>query len=185
MLFPEAILLPVLMLADYFLTVAGAAARERGYARHFKLEQYELNPTWQKDIARLRWFNPKHLLMTALLSAAVIALLESGVAPRPVAFMVLGALLGVFAAIVGRHINNLLLFQRLASQPGDVTGEVILTHGFALSMSLYQTVMMFVPIALLAALTQHPLIVGAAMGFASLSGAHLLWMKRASPSTPR
>ena len=180
MRFPEAMLLPLLMLADYYLTVAGAAARERGYARHFKLEQYELNPTWQKDIARLRWFNPKHLLLTLLLSGAVIAMLESGVVPKPIASMALGALLGVFAAIVGRHINNLLLFQRLAAQPGDVTGEVTLTQGFALSTSLYQTVMMFVPIALLAALTLHPLIIGAGMGFASLGAAHLMWMKRHS-----
>ncbi len=33
---PEILLLPVLMLADYFLTLAGAALRERRYAEYFK-----------------------------------------------------------------------------------------------------------------------------------------------------
>ena len=42
---------PPFMLADYFLTLAGAAQKERKYDDHFKTEHYELNPTWQKDVA--------------------------------------------------------------------------------------------------------------------------------------
>ena len=165
MLYPEAALLPVLMQADYLLTVAGASARQGAYSTHFKLEQYELNPTWQKDIARLRWFNPKHLLMTTALSGAVIAVFERRMVPEPWASFVLGALLGVFAAIVGRHLNNLLVFHHVATRPGDVTGTVTLSHGFVLSTSLYQMIMVFVPITLLAAVSGHPLVLGAMVGF--------------------
>jgi hypothetical protein len=182
MLFPEAVIVPVLMLADYFLTVAGATARDQGYDQHFKHEQYELNPRWQKDIARKRWFNPRHLLLTVLVSGALILVLERGLVPRVFAAMFLGALLAVFGAIVGRHLNNLLLFNHLARRKGDVTGAVTMTHAFALSTSLYQTVMVFVPIALLAAVTQNPWLVGAIIGFGSMGLAHLMWMRQRRPS---
>jgi hypothetical protein len=184
MLFPEAVIVPVLMLADYFLTVAGATAREQGYAQHFRLEQYELNPTWQKDIARKRWFNPRHLLVTVLVSGALILVLERGLLPSVLAAVLLGAVLAVFGAVVGRHLNNLLLFNHLARRRGDVTGAVTMTHAFALSSSLYQTVMVFVPIALFAAVTQNPWLFGAMIGFGSLGVSHLIWMRRrSSPSS--
>jgi hypothetical protein len=178
MLFPEALMLPVLALADYGLTVAGAAARERGYADHFKLEQYELNPRWQKDIAQLRWLNPRHLLTTVFISGAIVGILEIGVLPRPLGAVLLGALLATFGGIIGRHVNNLLLFHHLAQRKGDVTGAVTMTHAFALSSSLYQTVMIFVPIALLAAVTQDPWLFGAMIGFGSLALVHILWMRQ-------
>jgi hypothetical protein len=177
MRFPEAILLPVLMLADYLLTVAGATARERGYADHFKLEQYELNPTWQQDVARKRWFNPRHLLAMTLVSGIVTLVLEGGLLPREMAAVLLGALLTVYGAIVGRHVNNLLLFHHVAHRKHDVTGAVTMTHAFALSSSLYQIVMVFVPVAILAAVTLNPWVIGAMMGFGSLAIAHLAWMK--------
>ena len=183
MRFPEAILVPVLMLADYFLTLAGAAYRERAYADHFKVEQYELNPAYQKDVAMKRWFNPRHLLGTALVSGMLIGILERGVLPRVLAAVLLGALLVVFGSIVGRHINNLLVFHHVAQRRGEVTGAVTMTHGFALSSSLYQTVMLFVPISVLAAVTQNPWLFGAVLGLAAFVLSHLVWMHRPPASS--
>ncbi|MBK8921077.1 MAG: hypothetical protein IPM81_06140 [Saprospirales bacterium] len=55
---PELLLLPVFMLADYFLTLAGAIQAEKKYSHHFQTEQYELNPAWQPRLG------PRHLLIT-------------------------------------------------------------------------------------------------------------------------
>ena len=63
---PEIFLLPVFMLADYFLTIYSAVLLDRRYRDFFKINQYELNPLWQKAVASKTWFNPKHLGITAL-----------------------------------------------------------------------------------------------------------------------
>jgi hypothetical protein len=184
-LFPEALILPILMVADYLLTIAGAAARDRGYADHFRLEQYELNPRWQDDVARKRWVNPRHIGLTLLVSGGSVAVLESGLVPRDLGAVALGALLAVFGGIVRRHINNLLLFHHIARHPGQVTGSVSFTHAFTLSTSLYQTVMIFVPIALLAAVSLNPWLIGAMLGFGSLAITHLLWSRQAEAVASR
>src|SRR3954471_18182323 len=61
---PEFLLVPVLMISDYLLTIAGARLRADVYGRHFRTQHYELNPAWQSAVAKLRWFNPRHLLIT-------------------------------------------------------------------------------------------------------------------------
>lgn len=184
---PEALLLPVFMVTDYFLTVLGAIHREKGYSRHFRLEHYELNPIWQKDVAAKRWINPRHLILTALVSGLLIGLMEGG--EFLPAFdgtisvfneMFLGAALSSFAIIIGRHINNLLIFRHLEHRPHDLTGVLTMTHGFALSTSLYQTIMVFVPLALIAGLSGSTYATGGMIGSGALALAHLSWMRRAS-----
>src|SRR5262245_6019846 len=61
MLHPEVLLVPVLMVLDYYLTLYGAHLAEQSYRRHFKTEHYELNPIWQRAVARRRWINLWHL----------------------------------------------------------------------------------------------------------------------------
>ena len=65
---PEVILVPAFMLADYFLTLAGAVLRDRKYSDHFKTEHYEMNPLWQKDVARKKWLNPRHIVLVVVVS---------------------------------------------------------------------------------------------------------------------
>jgi acetolactate synthase-1/2/3 large subunit len=71
---PESLLVPALMLTDYWLTVAGARLRDSGYASHFKTPSYELNPLWQKTIAGKRWLNGKHLALTVIVGTACVLL---------------------------------------------------------------------------------------------------------------
>jgi len=89
---PESLLIPVLMLCDYWLTVAGARAREGAYAEHFKTRHYELNPLWQKAIARKRWFNLRHLGLTLAFGALFFHLGETALANDPVFDFIIGAL---------------------------------------------------------------------------------------------
>src|ERR1700752_3744988 len=73
---PGFLLLPLLMLSDYLLTIAGARLRLETYERHFRTEHYELNPIWQQAVAKLRWFNPRHLLLTIVLTAIILFCVE-------------------------------------------------------------------------------------------------------------
>ena len=74
--YPELLLLPILMFADYFLTVVGAVQKEKKYSNHFTVQNYELNPIWQQDIAQKKWLNLRHILFTVLITVLLIFLTE-------------------------------------------------------------------------------------------------------------
>lgn len=62
------ILIPVLMLSDYYLTLIGEKLRQQSESRRLvRLESYELNPLFRKDVARLRWLTGVILLLQQVL----------------------------------------------------------------------------------------------------------------------
>ncbi|HEY6942984.1 hypothetical protein [Dokdonella sp.] len=187
---PELLLAPVLMVADHLLTVAGARAREDGYSRHIHTEHYELNPVWQKEIARKRWFNPRHCVLVA---AAAVAFYFIGEAlPRgddPAASFTAGMLLGAFGAINGRHLANLATFRYLRAHPDRaIVGTVTFSHEYVLRASLYQLFGVLSPIALLWLCRPEPMLAGAVAGIVLLMLLHLAWIarwrRRAASTTP-
>src|SRR6266704_948317 len=121
---PQIILLPLLMLSDYLLTVLGAIQKEKGYSYHFKAQHYELNPVWQESIGRKRWLNPRHLLLTLLVSCGLTGILEFGDFPVPFAEAMFGCLFVFFGALIGRHLCNILIFRRFAQRPDEISGQV-------------------------------------------------------------
>ncbi len=147
---PEVLLVPVLMFLDYFLTVLGAVKREKGYSRHFRTEHYELNPIWQKDIARSRWFNPRHVAMVVLVAGGLVGLSQFAEISDEVLQALLGYFVILFGAIVGKHLSNLMTFGRLARRPDDISGQVTMKHQMVLSMSLYQSMGIAIPFVLAA-----------------------------------
>ena len=114
MKYPELFLVPILMFVDYFLTLAGAVLKDKKYGEHFKLEHYELNPVWQRDIAQRKWFNPRQILLVVLVSAVIIALMEFGQVPETFIQGLMGCLLVSLGMITGRHLANLMTFRYMA-----------------------------------------------------------------------
>jgi len=112
--YPEIFLLPVLMFADYFLTVAGNIQRDKKYSEHFKVEHYELNPIWQKSIAEKKWFNVRHILLTISVTAILAGLLEFGDLPDGLVQVISGAWVVLFSIVIGRHLSNILIFETVA-----------------------------------------------------------------------
>src|SRR5262245_55141128 len=101
---PESLIIPLLMLVDYFLTLVGARLAEEKYLLHFRIATYELNPIWQKSVQERRWFNPRHLVLVALVT--ILLLLgdsQADVLGQFFSFLV-GILLGAFGSVVGLHI---------------------------------------------------------------------------------
>jgi hypothetical protein len=179
MLHPELLLLPILMFSDYYLTVLGAVRREEQYALHFKTEHYELNPAWQKAIAEKKWFNPRHALLTVLLSGALIALMEIGLIPDDLAKGFAGAILVLYGMIIGRHLSNLLIFSHLNRKPEEITGAITMTYPFLLYMSQYQTMTVLVPVAFIALLTQNAYAVGGVVGILLFMLIQFKWIHKA------
>src|SRR2546426_6653463 len=143
---PQIILLPILMLADYFLTVLGAVKKEKGYSNHFKAQHYELNPIWQESISRKRWLNPRHILLTLVVSGGLAGILEVGDFPASLADGLFGCLFVFFGTVIGRHLCNILIFRRFAQRPEEISGQVAMAHSLALAISTYQYLVVAVPV---------------------------------------
>ncbi|HEU4662832.1 MAG TPA: hypothetical protein VFS55_02245 [Dokdonella sp.] len=177
---PELMLAPVLMVADHLLTVAGARARENGYSRHIHTEHYELNPVWQKEIARKRWFNPRHCVLVVVAAVAFYCIGEA--LPRgddPTASFMAGMLFSAFGAINGRHLANLATFRYLQAHPDRaIVGTVTFSHEYALRASLYQHFALLLPIALLWLCRPGPLLGGGIAGITLVMLLHAAWIAR-------
>lgn len=176
---PEVLLIPVLMFTDYFLTVLGAIRREGKYSRHYRIEDYELNPVWQKSIAAKRWFNPRHILTTLLLSAFMAAFTQISSSGDPFIRAMLGCIFGVYGMVIGRHFANLLMFARFDRSGDAVSGQITMSHSFVLALSLCQSLGVLVPVALIAAIGRDAYAVGATIGIVLFIGLHLRWLRRA------
>jgi hypothetical protein len=175
---PEFLLLPVAMIADYLLTIASARLRERGHAEHFRTEHFELNPLWQKTVAKKRWFNPRHLALTLGLSTVLIACIEGMTSfPQLVRFFA-GVLIGVQGAVIGRHLGNLATFLHVRRHPDSIAGTVMLRHEFVLWLSIFQHGALLLVAALLAIYAPSPAVLGVLAGLAMLVLIHLIWIAR-------
>jgi len=176
---PELLLVPALMLSDYYLAVAGARLREGGHAEHFRAQHYEMNPLWQKAIARRRWFNPWHLLAVAVVTFLVFDVANLSTDPAdPIPPGLFGLVIGLQGMINGRHLCNLATFAYVRRHPDAVNGAVTFGHEFVLRISLFQSFTVLVPLALLAAIDPAPAIFGATLGVATLIPLHLIWIAR-------
>jgi hypothetical protein len=173
---PEALLVPVLMLLDYFLTVAGAIQREKGYSKHFQVQHYELNPLWQKTIAKKEWFNLRHLILTALFGGLVVWLTNSVDGPDDAIDGLLGCMIGVFALLVGRHISNLLTFGYLIRHPDAISGQVAMSHQLILALSTFQMIGILILMALVAYFSGAAFAYGAAGGILAMIISHVIWI---------
>jgi hypothetical protein len=98
----------LLMLSDYFLTLAQEKERKEHYAKHYKsypVNTIEGNPAFQEAVAKLQIINPKHLIATIILSFAIpYALL---LIPDILREIFLGYVWGLFLIVIMQHLSNL------------------------------------------------------------------------------
>lgn len=189
---PEFLLLPVAMIADYLLTIAGARLRDGGYAEHFRTAHYELNPVWQQTVAKKRWFNLRHLVLTLALSAILIACVEGMPSyPQLVRFFA-GVLIGIQGSVIGRHLCNLATFLYVRRHAGAIAGTVTLQHALVLWLSIFQHGPLLFVTAILAIYVPQPAVLGAFAGVVMIALVHMIWivrfqrsaMRRAAPAWP-
>jgi|GEM_PF-1071428 len=176
---PEVLLVPILLLSDYYLTLAGAKLAGERYHRHFRLDHYELNPVWQESIAKRRWFNPRHLLLVVLVSAVFFFMASDPEFPDELLSGLIGVYFGAHGTVIGKHLSNLLMFRRVKNRPEEIRGEVFMAHSLILAISQAQYISILVPLLLLAGMTRNPMVVGAACGAGLLIAVHGIWRARA------
>lgn len=178
MKYPSLLLIPVFMFVDYFLTIAGAVLKERKYDEHFKTEHYELNPVWQKEVAKKKWFNPRHILLAIVIPSLAILFFEYGQISEAYVQGFTGCVLTVFAAVIGRHLSNLLTFRYVARKPDEITGAMTISHPMLLSIAMYQYLVVVVPIVIIAVFSPNPFVLGALAGAMLMLAVHVGWARQ-------
>ncbi len=173
---PEFLLLPVMMFADYFLTVLGAVRRDRGYSDHIKTPHYELNPLWQAQIAKKQWFSLRHTLLVIGLSGSLLWLVEVGRLPGWFVQGSLGCLLVCYGVILGTHLGNILIFSYINAHPEEISGELTVSHRLVLVMSLAQQAAAILVMGCIAVFSPTDFVYGGVVGLVALITLKAAWM---------
>ena len=181
---PEIIAVPVLMLADYTLTILGAKEAAAVYRKHFVLASYELNPLWRQSVDQIRWFNPRHFFLVCLVTALLIAIDQYPLPGIPIEFP-LGMLYCVWGMICGRHLSNLLIFRFVNRHPEVISGEVQLSMRFGLKVSQYTHIGLAPLFIANAFLTPSEYSTGMAVGAVLIAFVHSIWAWRTRGSEPQ
>lgn len=173
---PELIAVPVLMLADYALTILGAKASAGVYRDHFKESTYELNPLWRKTVDQMRWFNPRRLALVALLTVWLLVLDRVGAQPFE---LLLGLCFGVYGALCGCHLTNLLTFYYLTRHPDEISGQVQLSARLILKLSQFGVIGLIPLFIIVVALAPNQYTFGVLIGIVGLVLVHFVWARKA------
>jgi hypothetical protein len=174
--YPAILLIPVFMLADYYLTLVGYVLREEKYGEHFKIDHYELNPVWQNVVSEKKWFNPRHLLGTIFITILLVYTLEYEDKPEIMIEFLLGFFLVGTGIIIGNHLRNILMFWHVIRKPDAVAGQVFLDHSFSLSGSMYEYAGVLVPLIMISLFTPSAFVIGAALSCALQMLVHVVWI---------
>ncbi len=177
------LVVPLIMLADYYLTLWGAILRKRsGFAGHFVIEQYELNPTFQADVAKLVRFNPRHLFFVILLTALLLFLtfiFQTTLEMTWLFELLLGFAYTLYLVIIGVHLANLLTFRYLQTHPQQLTGEIRLGPEYTIEQSRNQLMIALVPLVATALVTRSFFVIGGVLGVLRIMVSYTLWQRRA------
>jgi len=167
---------PALMLSDYYLTIKGNLYATKQYKLHFITETYELNPVFRKDVDNFKWFNPRHLAGTVLVT--LLLWLASSLEDEDFYRGVLGYSFTIFGLINGRHIGNIVLFRYLIKHPELVEGKIHLSHLFVLKTSQLYLLSIALPVLLLLLMQPSALLIGAFLGCIVIFITHYIWISK-------
>ena len=125
----------VLYTSDYLSTIA--AARLYSAGEHFGYsEGYELTPYYAADVARLRWFSPRFLLMLFTYSGWLLFAYFSAslIGSQTIFGLAWGFLVLLELAIHVRHARNLFFFY-YAKRSCGIQGRIDVAHWLSLRES--------------------------------------------------
>lgn len=173
------LVIPLFMMADYYLTLLGEKISKE-YREHFVMKEYEVNPLWQKDVSRLKWFNPKQLLLVVVFTAIFYFFIQY-LYDRDYTLMwlLMGMITAPYVIILGRHISNLLLFSYIRKNPAILEGKLSISYQYILVTSRIMVVPGIFMFIVVYAFTQEIFVLGGIIGSVLLYCVHYMWALKA------
>jgi len=172
----ELVLLPILMLADYYLTILGSVYRKKKHGEYYVIETYELNPLWKKDIDKLQLLNYKHILIVVVFTIYLYFLSSSD--DVKLYQFIIGSLFAMNGFIVGRHLNNIFLFRFIYRNSDEVSGKIYTSHLLGLKMAQYQLFCVTIPFLFFTILQPNIYLYGGLFGFLTLGVVIQYWIRK-------
>ena len=166
------------MFSDYYLTIWGIMLRDKGHSQFFIVENYELNPFWQKDIQDHKLFNIRQLITVSAAAGFFIFVFEFYDLGSSYKEVLVGLLLAHYGMLTGRHVSNLLTYSYTKNHPEDLSGKVKQSHIFMLHNSSYQYFVAILPLVIIAVAHPSPLLIGCAAGALFNIVLHKLWINK-------
>ncbi len=171
---------PLLMFADYYLTIIAAILSDRKYGRHIKSGHYELNPIWQTTVSRRRWFSLPHILLVTSITCAMLYwqrfVASNGALEAGLLQFLLGYLVILSLSVVSRHLSSILSFRYVEQNPESLSGEAKMSQELSLKMSQYQVLTVLLPLTPVAIVHPSPFIFGALTSQVFLLLMHFTWV---------
>ncbi|MEW6408373.1 MAG: hypothetical protein AB1465_06840 [Patescibacteria group bacterium] len=150
-------LLIILMLSDYFLTLKYTKLAKEVLTKHVEIEEYELNPNFQKNIREGR-YNFRHLFGIIFLSIILTFLYYLRL---PFLFhFIEGIILGDFVIIDAFHIGRILELRYLKKNPSLLIGKMKHDYLYSLVKAKYHTIGLLTFIFLLVILVPSTFLLG-------------------------
>jgi hypothetical protein len=134
------VLWAIIYISDFTLTMIAAQLLKSGASKHFVFKMYELTPSFQKDVARIKWISPRFCFI--LVISCFLLVIEwcimhdkSDDAPWFSDFyrVLLGALFFVEIPVHLRHFRNIATFIYARKSKG-IQGKI--SYAMWLSYSL-------------------------------------------------
>lgn len=154
--------LVILMFLDYYLTLVGQSLFRKKYAKHFRIQSYELNPMLAVSIGQGKRFNFKHILR--IVSSSIILVLVISTTEVEVAKFFTGIYFGIFLFINSRHISSILTFRYAINHPESLSGEMHVDMPFAIRHLRNEKIGAAIMMLVFAFITLKTLLFGAATG---------------------
>jgi len=172
-----AYLLPVLMLADYYLTLVGFVLYQRYYQRYVETEHYELNPTFQSDIKRKKYFSVRHFLGVVFMLVVAVAINRFFRERDLFIDGAIGALFAAMSIVIGGHLANILTFRKVGRCPEAISGQMRVSYPLSLRMSQYRLIVPAVLLAAMAVLSGSAVVIGGLVGAGFMALVHERWLE--------
>jgi hypothetical protein len=171
---------PLLMFADYYLTIVAAMLHDRKYGRHIKSGHYELNPIWQTTVSRRRWFSLPHVVLVSMITGAMMywqyKLASTGPLEAGLLDFLLGYLVVLSLTVASRHLSSILSFLYVEQNPESLTGEANMSQELSLKMSQYQVMTVLLPLIPIGIVHPSPFVFGALTSQVFLLLMHFTWV---------
>lgn len=173
--YPLLIVVPVLMILDYYLTIQGAHLYKRLNGLDDPKE-YELNPVFQKSVSLLHRVDLNHVLSVAIVTGILILLSEKNLVTHTTLEFLVGSLAIPLAAVNGRHLANILTFLYSAKHPSEITGQSHVTAAFSIKMSQYHMLFLLLPLLIIGLAQPTSFVFGGIAATIMLILYHQIWL---------
>ena len=171
------LIIPVLMLSDYYLTLYSNRLRLDAYSHHVVLEVYELNPIFASDISRNKIININHLI-GVLLVCFFLFWAHYSMDGSYLFKLVYGNFIFGFTLTNARHLLNIFIFKFVRNNPDELKGQISQSAKFIYIAEAGQDFTLTIAIAPLAILSGSFYLYGALIGGVVMTIGHIVWYRK-------